>query len=277
MNALVIGPNPTRSAASQIEVVQPIMGMPEEEFAKLAGSVLVVVPHRPSEGVNSGLALNFGFWARFGTKITCNEDQFGGFIEQTRANICTLFRQVRKDMPELKFLVMIDADESMSWDAPYRLAAWDLPVVSGIVCSYGQNRGIFANIFVKDEYGVARMPSWNKTKVIPGRGLQECHAVGTGLICIRGDVIDAIIDSGEIPFVMSPDERRSCFDTGVLKVGEDTTFCAQARKLGFGIHADWGVRAVHFKTIPVEWPASHIDHTRDVREWSVDPGDYHHG
>ncbi len=277
MDAYVIGPNPHKTAASKVEVVEPIMGMPVEEFAKLAQSIFIMVPHRDSEGLNAGLAINFGFWARFGTTITTVPDQFGGFIEQTRANMCDLFRRVRADRPELRYLVMIDADESMSWDAPYRLAAWDEPIVSGIICSYAAQRGIFANIFVTDKHGKARMPSWNKTRTIPGRGLKECHSVGTGLICIRADVIDAILDGGDMPFVMNEDDRRSCLDTGVLKMGEDTTFCGQARKHGFKSYADFGVRGIHMKTIAIEWPQSHIDYSIDVRQWDVDPGDYHHG
>lgn len=276
-NALVIGPNPHRTAASQVEVTQPIMGLSEEEFAKLAASIFIMVPHRPAEGINSGLAINFGFWARFGTTITCIEDQFGGFIEHTRANMAQLFRTVRRDRPELKYLVMIDADEKVPWDAPYRLAAWDEPIVSGIICSYAEQRGIFANVFVKDEFNVARMPSWNKTRNIPGKGLKECHSVGTGLICIRHDVLDKIIDDGETPFVMTDADRKTCFETGVLKVGEDTTFCAQARKRGFACYADFGVRGIHYKTIAIEWPQSHVDYGIDVRQWKVDPGDYHHG
>jgi len=277
MNSMVIGPNPHKSASSKVETVQPIMGLDQEEFAKLAESIFIMVPHRPSEGIQSGLALNFGFWARFGTTITCVEDHFGGFIEQTRAGMCDLFRRVRKDRPELQYLVMIDSDETVHWDAPYRLAAWNEPIVSGIICSFAPERGIFANVFIKDEYGVARMPSWNKTRNIPGRGLKEAHSAGTGLMCIRHDVIDAIIDGGDVPFVLTESDRKACFETGVMKVGEDTTFCGQARKHGFKSYVDFGVRGKHYKTISIEWPHANIDHSADVREWKIDPGDYYHG
>lgn len=277
MDHVVIGPNPQTTSASKTILTGPILGMTEEEFQKLAASVLIVIPHRPSEGVSGDLALNVGFWARFGSRVAVDEDQFGGFIEHTRAGICKLFQQVKRDNTDVKFLVMIDADEKVPWDAPYRLAAWDLPIVSGVICSWSQGRGIFANVFIKDEYGVARMPSFDKTRKIPGRGLVEAHSVGTGLICIRGDVIDQIVDAGEVPFVMSESDRRSCFDTGVLKVGEDTTFCSQARKLGHKAFVDFSVRGIHYKTIPIMWPESAIDHDLDVRDWKVSPADYHHG
>lgn len=275
MDAYVIGPNPHKTAAAQMEIVQPIMGLPVEEFAALAQSIFIMVPNRGK--VHSKLFISNGFWARFGTTITEVEDRFGGYVEQMRANMCDLFRRVRKDRPELKFLVMMDDDEAVPWDAPYRLAAWDLPIVSGVVCTYAQERGIFINVFIKDRYGVARMPSFLKTTTIPGKGLKECHSVGAGLVCIRHDVIDAVIDGGDLPFVIADESRREAFETGVMKVGEDTTFCAQARKHGFQSYVDFSVRAPHRKEIDVEWPQSHIDYDIDVRDWEVDPGDYHHG
>jgi hypothetical protein len=252
-----------------------MMGMEEEQFAKLAQSVFIMIPTRGT--IASDLALMFGHWARFGTTITAVKDQQAGFIELVRANMCDLFRRVRHDRPELKFLVMIDDDEAVPWDAPYRLAAWNEPIVSGLICSHEDHRGIFANIFVEDEYKIARMPSFNRTQKIPGRGLKECASVGTGLICIRHDVIDGIIEAGGKPFMLSEKDRDACFDTGVLKMGEDTTFCAQAKKLGFQTYVDFGVRGKHFKTIAVQWPQSHVDYSLDVRDWKVDSKDYFHG
>ena len=278
MNALVIGPRADENkSGSERMKIEPILGMSPDEFAALAESVFIMVPHRADDGVTANIMLNTGFWARFGTSITAIRDDFGGFIEMTRANMVKMFRQVREDNPKIKYLVMIDNDEEVNWDAPYQLAAWDLPIVSGIICSHAPTRGIFANVFIKDEFGVARMPSFNRTGKIPGKGLKECHSVGTGLLCIRFDVFEKIIEAGDMPFVMTLEDRQSCFDTGVLKVGEDTTFCAQARKQGFKCFVDFAVRGKHFKTLAVEWPHSHIDDSIDVRTWQVDPGDYHHG
>ena len=121
------------------------------------------------------------------------------------------------------------------------------------------------------------MPSFNRTQKIPGRGLAECVSAGTGLLCIRHDVIDGIIASGEKPFVLSEKDRTACLETGILKMGEDTTFCAQAKKLGFNTYVDFGVRGKHFKEIAVKWPESHIDYNLDVRDWTVSSKDYFHG
>jgi len=276
MGNLILGPSPQVTSASSTTTPSPtMMGMEEEDFAKLAQSVFIMIPTRGT--IASDLALMFGHWARFGTTITAVKDEFGGFVELNRANMCRLFQQVRRDRPELTYLVMIDDDEAVSWDAPYRLAAWGEPIVSGLICSHEDHRGIFANIFVEDEYKIARMPSFNRTKSIPGRGLKECASVGSGLLCIRHDVIDGIVDSGEKPFVLSEKDRAACLETGVLKMGEDTTFCAQAKKLGFQSYVDFGVRGKHFKTIAVQWPQSHVDYSLDVRDWKVDSKDYFHG
>lgn len=276
MSNVVLGPSPHRTSASSTEAPAPSMlGMEEDAFAELAQSVFIMIPTRGT--IESDLSLMFGHWARFGTTITTIKDENTGFLEMTRANMCNLFRRVRHDRPELTYLVMIDDDEAVPWDAPYRLAAWGEPIVSGLICSHEDHRGIFANIFVEDEYKIARMPSFNRTKVIPGRGLLECASVGTGLMCIRHDVIDGILESGENPFVLSEKDRTACLETGVLKMGEDTTFCAQAKRLGFKTYVDFGVRGKHFKKIAIQWPNSHIDYNLDARDWKVDSKDYFHG
>jgi len=277
MNAKVIGPEPQKSSAQEVEAVGPIMGMPEAEFAELAGSVLVMIPHRRGLAVTANLAQNIGYWSRFSTPVATVEDEFGGFVEMTRSGLVRTFLDYCRDNQKIKKLLMVDADQSIPWDAPYRLAAWDLPVVSGIICSYTESRGIFACFTMKDEYGVARFPSFNFTGKIPGKGLVKIHSAGTGLLCIDKAVLEAILESGDIPFVIPEEKRRQCFDTGVLKWGEDISFCRQCEKLGFDIYVDFGVRGIHHKTISLQWPKSHIDYNLDSREWKVDGRDFYHG
>jgi hypothetical protein len=277
MDVKVIGPEPEQTSASKIEVVRPIMGMSEEEFAALARSILVVIPHRSSEGVTAGLAQCIGYWSRFATAVATIEDEFGGFVEMTRAGMVRFFLDYCRDRQDIRYCVMIDADENVPWDAPYRLAAWDLPVVSGVICSYSQARGIFACFTVKDEYGVARFPSWNFTKSLPGRGLIEAHSTGAGLLCIKKEVFEAILNDGDTPFVIPEEKRRQCVETGVLKWGEDISFSRQCEKLGFKRYVDMSVRGTHYKTVAVQWPESHVDYTIDPREWKVNARDYAHG
>jgi hypothetical protein len=275
VEAKVIGPDAeTIGLAVQRETVGPIPGMTEDEFATLASKILVIVPHRGD--INAGLAQKFGYWSRFGTAIMTAKDAFGGFIELTRASIVRNFLDYCKDRPEVEFCVQIDSDEDVPWDAPYRLAQWDLPIVSGVICSYSQSRGIFACFTIVDDYGVARFPSWNITRNMPARGLVEAHSVGTGLVCVKKHVFETILASGDTPYILPDDERRRSIESMTLKLSEDTYFCRQASKHGFKCHVDLSVRGEHFKTVKIEWPLTNIDPDLDPRKWKVDTKDFLH-
>ncbi len=255
-----------------------IMGMPQEEFLALAKSVAIIIPHRGSEGLHAGLAANIGLWRNLGAKTEPVEDQFGGFIELTRGGIAKTFLNYCVEHPEVEAIVMIDSDENVNWQAPFRLAAWNLPVVSGVVCSHSANRGIYANFTKKDRYGVPRFPSVKNTQKLPSRGLIKVHSCGTGLICIQKHVFEAIFEGGDIPFYIKDEMRRDAISTGVLKLGEDMRFCEQVRDLGHDIHIDLSVHAVHFKTVGIVWPGSkeHLDPDMLPEDFEVSVKDYLH-
>jgi hypothetical protein len=273
----VVGPNP-QDAAAVHALNQPILGMPESEFAALAASVMIAVPHRPSEGVHPGIAMAAGLWARCSTPISYVEDQFAGNIAELRMGIVRAFLEYARFNPQVQYLVMIDSDESVQWDAPYRLAAWGEDIVTGVVCSYNRSRGIFACITLKDRYGIPRFPSLNFTRKMPSRGLIEIAGCGAGLLCIKKSVLEKFAESGEIPFYIPEESRKACWETGTLKIGEDIAFTKAAERLGFKLYADLSVRAQHFKTVCVEWPEHALDHEMNPQEWQVDARDYaHHG
>jgi hypothetical protein len=253
------------------------MGMSEEEFDGLVSSTLIMIPHRTREGVSAGLAQAMGAWARFGATVATVADEFGGFIEIHRCNMARTFMEFCASHPNIDKLVMIDNDENIPWDSPYRLAAWDLPVVSGVVCNYSETRGVFACFTVKDEHGVARFPSFNFTKTMPGKGLIKAHSVGTGLICVKKVVFEKIFDAGLYPFYIPEATRTNAAQTGMLAWGEDIAFSRQCEDLGFDRHVDLSVQAVHYKTIPVSWPKNAIDWETDPSDWKVSPKDYRHG
>jgi len=277
MQAKIIGPTAETSSATSRETVAPILGMTAEEMTALASTIVVFIPHRATENPQSGLFINAGFWGQQGLAYASLQDDFGGFVEVTRANMARHFLDYAKDRPSIDKLVMIDADQNVPWDAPYRLAAWDLPVVSGVVCSYSDARGPWACVQFKDKYGVARFPSYALTKKIPGRGLKEAHSVGTGLICIKKQVLETIFDHGDYPFRIEEAARTSCFETGTLKQGEDIAFSKQCERHGFKRYVDFSVHAVHFKTLGIQWPKDGIDYDLSASEWEVNDRDYHHG
>lgn len=272
-----MGPQSTADPSLETQPFAPTMGMTEAEFQALVDSTLIMIPHRSYEGINAGLAQALGAWARFGGTVATVVDNFGGFIEITRAGMVRTFLEYCANHPLIDNLVMIDADQNVPWDAPYRLAAWEQPVVSGVVCSFNETRGVFACFTAKDEFGVPRFPSFNFTKTLPGRGLLKVHECGTGLICIKKHVLETMLSKNIAPFYIPEEVRRAAANTGLLAWGEDIAFCRQCDELGFDRHVDFFVRAAHFKTMPITWPRAALDFDTDPQEWRVSSKDYRHG
>lgn len=260
--------------AKDVETLVPLAGLTNQQFQDLAESVLVVIAHRSNEGINAGICTHFGMWGRLGLRVATVKDPHGGFIECTRGGMVQLFLEAAWKLPQLKFIVMIDNDEAIAWDAPLRLAQHDLPIVSGVVCGYSPERGIFACFTAKDENGIPRFPSYRDTKFIPAEGLIEAEQVGTGLICIRRDVLETMREMDEEPFFIPEEIRKESVKVGNLKKSEDIIFCERAAKYGFKRYVDFSIHATHYKTIPIGWPNECIDDTAKAIDWKPSPFDY---
>ncbi len=224
--------NPGSVPAETHTTIGPLENMDDEAFKALVRSIMVVIPYRANEGIHPGLCTHFGMWGRIGLRVATVKDTFGGFIEITRGNMVDLFLQHARDNRELKYVVFIDNDEHIEWDAPLRLVSHGLPVVSGIVCSYHPTRGIFACFTAKDENGTPRFPSWQETKLMPNTGLIEAEQVGMGLVAVRRDVIEKVMDEHRAPFMIPEEMRMEAIRTGILPLGEDLVFCDRVRAAG---------------------------------------------
>lgn len=251
----------------------PFDEMSNTEKGALAESVMVITLHRRGEGVNPGICTHYGHWAVNGVKHGTVEDPFGGFIELTRAGVLHLFRETVADNPEIKYLVMIDNDQRISAEGPLRLAAWDKPMVSGVVCGFSPDRGIFACFTIKDDNGVGRFPSLRETKVMPATGLVEASHVGTGYLCLRRDLIENVMEATD-PFFVPEDIRRESLRMGNLRKSEDIVFAEQCSALGYTPYVDLSVHALHEKTIALGWPESQIDPSLDAGDWKASVFDY---
>lgn len=260
--------------ATQVDTLMPIAGLSDQEFQELAESVLVCIPHRSDEGIAAGICTHFGMWGRLGLRVATVRDPHGGFIECTRGGMVQLFLEHAWQHPKVKYLVMIDNDESILWDAPLRLAQHGKAIVSGVVCGYSPERGIFACFTVKDENGIARFPSFRDTRTLPGEGLIRAEQVGTGLICIRRDVLETIREHGEEPFFIPEEIRKESVAKGNLTKSEDVCFSERCRRYGFDVWVDLSVHASHRKAISIGWPADAIDHSIDAIDWKPSPFDY---
>ena len=107
----------------------PLAALSEEAFQALVASILVVIPCRSGEGINAGTAAHMPLWGRMGLKHAILKDPHGGFIEIVRGSMERMFLEMADANPEIRFLVMIDNDQAIEWDAPLRLAFHDKPVV----------------------------------------------------------------------------------------------------------------------------------------------------
>lgn len=259
--------------ADEIVVGSPLPGMTEDEFAALARKILVVVPHRSSEGIHEGICIHWGLWARYGLRVAEVKDPHGGFIEVVRAGIVRTFLDYRRVKPEIEYLVMIDNDQRIEWDAPWRLARHGVPVSTGVVCGYTEEKGIFACFTVKNPSGAAYFPTLKHTGIMPAEGLIEVHQCGTGLLCIHHSVLDQFIACGEIPFYIPEEIRKQAATTGDLRKSEDICFADLCEQYGFKRYADLSVQAVHYKNIGISWPHDKLDHALAPSDWIVQPHD----
>jgi hypothetical protein len=256
--------------------VDPASGLSGDDLNKLLASIYVVIPYRGSENVDANLENKVSYWRGCGLAVEKVEDQFGGFIELTRASICKKFLDVCSEHAQIDKLVMIDSDQDVSPETPVRLAQWDLPVVSGVVATPNSRRGLFVNFTLKDKYGVPRFASLRHTKKLPARGLLKAHSTGTGLICIKKNVIETIFSSGDIPFYIDDKIRREAVKTGSLQYGEDTWFSRQCEAHGFDRYVDLSIHAIHYKKFGVSWPSTAIDADLAAEDFMVDVKDFLH-
>jgi len=231
--------------------------------------ILIQVLHRPQEAIHSGLIDSSYTWVDHGCGFQRIQDQFNGWIHVSRNWQTRLFME-RK---EFKFLLILDADEGVPWYVPYALAEWDLPIVSGMVCGFTAERGIFACVAVKGPDGKARFPNVRGTKTVPLKGIQEVHNAGTGALMVRRDVLEAMwgrYDKDKSfgqPFGIPQKEQEQAALQGAMPRGEDICFTDRARALGFKSYVDWSCKIQHFKNFNLEWPADCIVDI-DPKRWA---------
>jgi hypothetical protein len=244
------------------------------EMQRLSQEVMIMIPHLTGEGLSGGLFRAAHRWGAVLARTGDLQVPNAGFLEVTRSKMVRDFLDFAHDNPEVKYLVMVDSDEEIPWTAPFQLARHGLPIVSGVVCSFSEQRGVFACFMDYDENGVARFPTVGQTKSLPARGVKKIYRAGTGLMCIRKDVLETIIDKGENPFQIFPDVmEESCRQGNVLKT-EDICFCERALKHGFLTYVDFSVHALHRKSINVSWPERAVDPELSAEDWKPSKFDY---
>ncbi len=181
---VVIGRNPQADAEHYVaDTTAALTRNPKFDPSE----VLVQVLRRPSDPICSKLENCIHLWTASGIAYQPLVDGFGGWIDVARNWQASAFRRTK-----FKYLLIIDADVGPPIETPVLLARHDLPVVSALVPSFNNQRGLFFCVAVKGADGKAFFPTADGTKTVPSRGVCEIHNAGTGCLMVRRDVIEAL-------------------------------------------------------------------------------------
>jgi len=244
-----------------------------EENRALLQDVYVVIPVRPSDGMNCTLHRMVSVWYGEGTAYSDLQDVMGGFIEHTRANMALSFLKnppIKPNGEPCKYLLMIDNDMEPPVNLPWMLARHDLPVVSGCAMSIDKEWGPQLCFSMPDSEGNYRFPCLRAGQPIPSQGVVRVGHAGTGAMLIRRDVLEAFSWEGEdIPFMVPEAERRLGMQTGLIKTGEDIAFCNQLRAKGIPVHVDLEAHVGHRKTLTLQWDDDMRDPMLSAAHWKI--------
>jgi len=239
-------------------------------------SIYITVPVRPGDGIETDLARMLSIWTLAGIQWADTSHISGGFIETIRAGIAYSFIH-DPFFKNFQYLMMIDNDMSPNpgdvW-LPYLLARHGEAVVGGCAVTLAEF-GPMLCFTVKDENGSWRFPAMHLPDgtplKIPARGLVECGHVGTGIICIRRDVLESFSwDASEpdgIPFFVPDHIKKKAYKKMTPGRGEDVEFSAQCRRKGFKLYVDLEAHIGHRKPTVLRWFRENIDETMDSASW----------
>ena len=119
-------------------------------------------------------------------------------------------------------LLWLDSDMKFSADTLDALLSADTPIVAG---NYSTRVKPHRPVAFKD-------PNNLDTRVFTGNGLEEVHAVGSGLMLVKREVYEKIA---------LPHYSVEWNEDYTSLVGEDIYFCNQAQKNGYTIYVDHDV------------------------------------
>lgn len=235
--------------------------------------IMVQCLYRPNEAIHPHLIASSYDWVGRGIRWQRIMDPFGGWVHISRNYMSQIFLK-RK---ECKYLLMLDSDEAVPWWIPYHMASvmqeQDLKVLSGVVCGFTAERGLFACVAVKGPDGRARFPSVKETRTIPAAGVQEVHNAGTGCLMVRRDLMEALWmryhkdQSFGQPFGIPEKEQNLAAMQGALPRGEDVCFTDRVRELGEKVYVDWACKIGHQKPFLLAWPGQSI-YPGDPQKWA---------
>jgi len=159
-----------------------------------------------------------------------------------------------------EWLYLLGDDHIIPQHAVPRLWSHGVDIVGSV--NFTRRAPFFWTLF-KEPAGPPEEGGWELygDDELPPVGLAEVGGVGSAGLMIRRNVIEAFME----------DRGHVFTNTSGRSINEDLEFCLHARKLGFKVHCDMGMRLGHLGTM---FTVAHYD---DDEGWGVNielPGGY---
>jgi hypothetical protein len=183
-------------------------------------------------------------------------------VSNRRNKACQQFLET----PDVEWLWFVDSDQVFEPDTLHRMvvtaSANDVKILGALIPIVGPT-GLISNLYVDHEEAITHVVLNPFMEHFGPPGPKEFAATGAGCLLIHRDVLEAIHkDQGDHISYFYEDRRYS--PSGERRwMGEDITFCLQARELGFPVIVDTSIHVGHHKDVRTWWPEEIPDHMAD--------------
>jgi hypothetical protein len=157
--------------------------------------------------------------------------------------------QIVKDFLEgdWDYLFMVD-DDNPPHINPFDLLDEDKPVIAGVYPGRSE-RGVHFHVYqfgenFPEEVGFKQYPLEFRD------GVKQVDAVGTGLMCIKRDVIERVVEEFGGPF------NDMFKEDGTMITNDDMSFCIKCKKLDIPVFVDFNHVGSHYKMVDLLWIAN---------------------
>lgn len=193
--------------------------------------VYIAIPTKEGQ-VYFELMIRLLSWSHSSIPITVNFKAFSAPIDHCRNEIVQDFLK-----SDCTHLFMIDDDIVPPEDALERLLFHDKEIVSAVCPLIGpgsrRQLSVTYNAYIKDIEGDLYQYDWPDSS-----GLEEVYAVGTGCIMLKRSILEVT----DYPFKTEYDSK------GIKFMGEDISFCVNAKEAGHQVFADYKLKCKHIKS-----------------------------
>lgn len=154
---------------------------------------------------------------------------FDSMIQRARNDVCKLALQT-----DTTHLIFIDCDQDWNPLDVFKLLSYDIPIVAAPIRK--KNDTPTYNVKLYGDY------------VVDERGLVKVDGIGTGMMCIRRDALQALSDISETYSDKEDDYSKNIFEIKIIDgklFSEDMVFCEKWKSIGGEIYIDPTINCGH--------------------------------